>query len=92
MAPIELGARLGDFGSAAADPVHRPVPDRDRGAGEVYRASRRGIQCEREVKLILVPGGRATGIELTDGETYLARDAVIGASSTLSGSDHYHCI
>jgi len=90
MAPIELGARLGAFGSAAADPLHWPVPD--RGAGEVYRASRRDIHCEREVKLILVSGGRATGIELTDGETCLARDAVIGASSNLSDSDRHHCI
>jgi phytoene dehydrogenase-like protein len=37
------------------------------------------LQCEREVKRIIVSSGRATGVELTDGETFTAKDAVIGA-------------
>lgn len=37
------------------------------------------VRCNAEVKRILVSDGRASGVELADGERILARDAVIGA-------------
>lgn len=37
------------------------------------------IRCEAEVKRVIVSGGKAAGLELTDGETFMAKDAVIGA-------------
>ncbi|MNG32858.1 hypothetical protein D3C84_1189710 [compost metagenome] len=37
------------------------------------------MRCYAEVEKILTSGGRATGVRLSDGETILARDAVIGA-------------
>lgn len=37
------------------------------------------LRCNAEVKRILVQDGRATGVELADGERIMARDAVIGA-------------
>lgn len=37
------------------------------------------VRCNAEVSRILVSGGRATGVELADGERFIARDAVIGA-------------
>lgn len=37
------------------------------------------LRCNAEVRKILTSGGRATGVELADGETIMARDAVIGA-------------
>jgi phytoene dehydrogenase-like protein len=37
------------------------------------------VRCNAEVRRILVSSGRAVGVELTDGERFSARDAVIGA-------------
>lgn len=37
------------------------------------------VICDAEVERVIVSSGRATGLELKDGETYMARDAVIGA-------------
>ncbi len=37
------------------------------------------VRCNSEVTKILSSGGRATGVRLTDGEEFTARDAVIGA-------------
>lgn len=37
------------------------------------------VRCNSEVRRILVSGGRASGVELADGERILVRDAVIGA-------------
>ncbi|PMZ83077.1 FAD-dependent oxidoreductase, partial [Pseudomonas sp. FW306-2-11AD] len=37
------------------------------------------IRCNSEVRKVITEGGRATGVELADGERILARDAVIGA-------------
>ncbi len=36
------------------------------------------VQCNSEVRRVIVSGGRATGVELADGEKFMARDAVIG--------------
>ena len=37
------------------------------------------VRCNAEVSKVLVSGGRAKGLELTDGEQILAKDGVIGA-------------
>lgn len=37
------------------------------------------IRCNAEVRRVIVSGGRAAGLELTDGEQVAARDSVIGA-------------
>ena len=37
------------------------------------------VRCNAEVSKILTSAGRATGVELTDGEQILAKDGVIGA-------------
>src|SRR6202167_3019125 len=37
------------------------------------------VRCNAEVAQIVCSGGRATGVRLTDGEEFTARDAVIGA-------------
>jgi len=37
------------------------------------------VRCNAEVAKILTSGGRATGVQLNDGEQILAKDAVIGA-------------
>ena len=37
------------------------------------------VRCNAEVERILVSGGRATGVELADGQRFMAKDAVIGA-------------
>ncbi|HEX7759354.1 MAG TPA: NAD(P)/FAD-dependent oxidoreductase [Caulobacteraceae bacterium] len=37
------------------------------------------VRCNAEVAQVIVSGGRATGLRLTDGEEFLARDGVIGA-------------
>ncbi len=37
------------------------------------------MRCNAEVSKVLVKNGRATGLELQDGEQLLARDGVIGA-------------
>jgi phytoene dehydrogenase-like protein len=37
------------------------------------------VVCNREVRKVLTSGGRAVGLETSDGEQYMARDAVIAA-------------
>jgi phytoene dehydrogenase-like protein len=37
------------------------------------------VRCNAEVRRVLTASGRATGVELVDGETLMAKDAVIGA-------------
>ena len=37
------------------------------------------VRCDAEVSKVIVSGGRATGLELTDGEQFMAKDGVIGA-------------
>jgi phytoene dehydrogenase-like protein len=37
------------------------------------------VVCQREVRKVLTAGGRATGVETSDGERYMANDAVIAA-------------
>ena len=56
------------------------------GSGELSKALVRAIEhmggevrCNAEVKRVIVSSGRATGLELTDGETIMAKDGVIGA-------------
>lgn len=55
------------------------------GSGELSHATVRAIEhfggevrCNAEVKRVLTSSGRAIGVELTDGETLMARDGVIG--------------
>ena len=56
------------------------------GSGELSKALVRAIEhmcgevrCNAEVKRVIVSSGKATGLELTDGETIMAKDGVIGA-------------
>lgn len=37
------------------------------------------VRCNAEVKRVIVSSGKATGLELIDGETIMAKDGVIGA-------------
>jgi len=83
--PDELGTGLGMFlmpGIIHTYGVSQPVG----GSGKLTEALVRCIEhyggeviCEREVRRILAASGRATGVELSDGERIMARDAVIGA-------------
>lgn len=83
--PDELGTGMGMYlmpGIIHTYGVSQPVG----GSGKLTEALVRCIEhyggevvCNREVSKIITSGGRATGVELVDGERYLARDAVIGA-------------
>jgi phytoene dehydrogenase-like protein len=83
--PDELGTGLGFYlmpGIIHQYGVSQPVG----GSGKLSEALVRCIehyggtvQCNREVRKVLTSGGRATGVELNDGEKIMARDAVIGA-------------
>ena len=37
------------------------------------------VRCNAEVKRVIVSSGKAVGLEMTDGETFMAKDGVIGA-------------
>lgn len=84
-APNELGTGMGVLlmpGIIHTYGVSQPVG----GSGKLTEALVRCIEshggevrCNAEVGKILTSGGRATGVRMTDGETILARDAVIGA-------------
>lgn len=37
------------------------------------------VRCDAEVKRVIVSSGKAIGLEMTDGETIMAKDGVIGA-------------
>ena len=56
------------------------------GSGELSKALVRAIEhmggevrCNAEVKRVIISSGKATGLELIDGETIMANDGVIGA-------------
>jgi phytoene dehydrogenase-like protein len=83
--PDELGTGMGMFlmpGIIHTYGVSQPVG----GSGKLTEALVKCIEhyggevrCNAEVRKVTVSGGRATGIELTDGETFAAKDGVIGA-------------
>jgi phytoene dehydrogenase-like protein len=82
-APDDLGTGMGVFlmpGIIHKYGVSRPVG----GSGELTKATIKAIEhfggevrCNAEVRRILTSGGRATGVELTTGEVFEAKDAVI---------------
>lgn len=84
-APNELGTGMGVLlmpGIIHTYGVSQPIG----GSGKLTEALVRCIEaqggevrCNAEVAKILVRDGRATGVQLADGEQILARDAVIGA-------------
>lgn len=84
-APDELGTGMGVYvfvGIMHTHGVSQPVG----GSGKLSEALVRCIEhhggeirCNSEVHKVITEGGRATGVELADGERILARDAVIGA-------------
>ena len=83
--PDELGTGMGVLlmpGIIHTYGVSQPVG----GSGELSKALVRAIEhfggevrCNAEVKRVIVSSGRATGLELADGETFHAKDGVIGA-------------
>ncbi|MEZ5897632.1 MAG: NAD(P)/FAD-dependent oxidoreductase [Parvularculaceae bacterium] len=83
--PDELGTGFGAFlmpGIIHTFGVSQPVG----GSGELSKSLVRAIEhfggevrCNAEVKRVVVSSGKATGLELTDGEVFTARDGVIGA-------------
>jgi phytoene dehydrogenase-like protein len=83
--PDELGTGMGMYlmpGIIHTYGVSQPVG----GSGKLSEALVRCIQhfggevvCNREVRKIVTSQGRATGVELVDGERYMAKDGVIGA-------------
>ena len=83
--PDELGTAMGLYlmpGIIHSYGVSQPVG----GSGKLSEALIRCIEhhggevrCNSEVRRVLVNSGRATGVELADGESIFALDAVIGA-------------
>jgi phytoene dehydrogenase-like protein len=83
--PEELGTGMGAFlmpGIIHSYGVSQPVG----GSGELSKALVKCIEhyggevrCEAEVSRVIVASGEAKGLELTSGETFMARDGVIGA-------------
>ncbi len=83
--PDELGTGMGAFlmpGIIHTFGVSQPVG----GSGRLTEALIRCIEhyggevrCNAEVKRVLVSSGRATGLELTSGESFMGKDGVIGA-------------
>lgn len=83
--PDELGTGMGAFlmpGIIHTWGVSQPVG----GSGELSKALVRCIEdfggevrCDAEVSRVTVSDGRATGLELVNGETFTAKDGVIGA-------------
>jgi phytoene dehydrogenase-like protein len=83
--PDELGTGMGAFlmpGIIHAYGCSMPKG----GSGQLSHALVRAIEhfggevrCNAEVRRVIVSAGKATGLELTDGETFMARDGVIGA-------------
>lgn len=82
-APDDLGTGMGVFlmpGIIHKFGVARPVG----GSGELTKAMIKSIEhfggevrCNAEVRRILTSSGRITGVELSTGETFQAKDAVI---------------
>jgi phytoene dehydrogenase-like protein len=83
--PDELGTGFGLFlmpGLMHSYGVSQPVG----GSGKLTEALVKCIEhyggevrCNAEVKRVIVKDGRATGLELVDGEQFMAKDGVIGA-------------
>jgi phytoene dehydrogenase-like protein len=83
--PDELGTGMGAFlmpGIIHAYGCSMPKG----GSGQLSKALVRAIEhfggevrCDAEVRRVIVSGGKAVGLELLDGETFMARDGVIGA-------------
>ncbi len=84
-APSELGTGMGVLlmpGIIHTYGVSQPVGGSGKLTDALVRclASHGGqLRCNAEVARIVVQDGRATGVELSDGERILARDGVIGA-------------
>lgn len=83
--PDELGTGMGAFVMPGI--IHTFGCSMPKGgSGQLSHALVRAIEhfggevrCNAEVKKVLVSGGKAVGLELTDGETFMARDGVIAA-------------
>jgi phytoene dehydrogenase-like protein len=83
--PDELGTGMGAFlmpGIIHAYGCSMPKG----GSGQLSLALVRAIEhfggevrCNAEVHRVMVSGGKAVGLELTDGECFMAKDGVIGA-------------
>jgi phytoene dehydrogenase-like protein len=83
--PDELGTGMGAFlmpGIIHAYGCSMPKG----GSGQLSKALVRAIEhfggevrCNVEVRRVLVSSGKAVGLETTEGETFMARDGVIGA-------------
>ncbi|EQB12845.1 phytoene desaturase family protein [Sphingobium lactosutens] len=83
--PDELGTGMGAFlmpGIIHAYGCSMPKG----GSGQLSHALVRAIEhfngevrCDAEVRRVLISSGRAVGLELVDGETFMAADGVIGA-------------
>src|ERR1019366_8172891 len=83
--PDDVGTGMGIFlmpGIIHTYGVSQPVGGSGKLSESVVRCIEHSggeVRCNSEVKRILVSGGRATGVEMTDGEQIMANDAVIGA-------------
>lgn len=83
--PDELGTGMGAFVMPGI--VHSYGCSMPKGgSGQLSHALVRAIEhfggevrCNAEVRRVIVSGGKAVGLELVDGETFMARDGVIGA-------------
>lgn len=83
--PDELGTGMGAFLMPGI--IHTYGCSMPKGgSGELSKALVRAIEhwggevrCNAEVRRVIVSGGKAVGLELLDGETFMARDGVIGA-------------
>ena len=83
--PDELGTGMGAFLMPGI--IHTYGCSMPRGgSGQLSKALVRAIEhfggevrCNAEVARVVVSGGKAVGLEMADGETFFARDGVIGA-------------
>lgn len=83
--PDELGTGMGAFLMPGI--IHHYGCSMPKGgSGQLSKALVRAIEhfggevrCSAEVKRVIVSGGKAVGLEMVDGETFMAKDGVIGA-------------
>jgi phytoene dehydrogenase-like protein len=83
--PDELGTGMGAFVMPGI--IHTFGCSMPKGgSGQLSKALVRAIEhfggdvrCNSTVKRVLVSSGKAVGLEMADGETFMARDGVIGA-------------
>jgi len=83
--PDELGTGMGAFVMPGI--IHTFGCSMPKGgSGQLSKALVRAIEhfggevrCNAEVKRVLVSSGKAVGLEMADGETFMAKDGVIGA-------------